>query len=61
MKIVCFHLNQLGDLVFSLPALKSLRDSYPDANITSVVRPGLREVIESSGLVDNIILRPSGF
>ncbi|MGQ9454510.1 MAG: glycosyltransferase family 9 protein [Armatimonadota bacterium] len=57
MNIVCFHLNQLGDLMFSLPALRSLRDSLPDARITSVVRPELRELLEWSMLTDRILTR----
>lgn len=57
MNIVCFHLNQLGDLMFSLPALQSLRDSLPDAHITSVVRPELKELLEWSRLTDRILTR----
>ena len=57
MKIVCFHLNQVGDLAFSLPALKCLRDSYPDATIISVARPGAKELLESTELVDKVLCR----
>lgn len=60
MKIVCFHLNQVGDLAFSLPALKCLRDSFPDARITSVVRPSQKEVLESTGLAHSVLPRTSG-
>jgi len=60
MKIICFHLNQVGDLAFSLPALKCIRDGIPGAHITSVVRPGMVEVMASTGLVDDILSRKSG-
>lgn len=60
MRIVCFHLNQIGDLAFSLPALKSLRDGFPDAIITSVVRPGLSELLSATGLIDEVLSRNSG-
>lgn len=60
MRILCFHLNQVGDLVFSLPALKCIRDSFPESHITCVVRPGLKEVLESSGLPDEVLPRISG-
>lgn len=60
MKIVCFHLNQIGDLAFSLPALKCLRDSYPDALITSVARPGAKSLLESTGLIDEVLCRNGG-
>ena len=59
MRILCFHLNQVGDLAFSLPALKCVRDSFHDSHITSVVRPGLAEVLESSGLPHEILSRKS--
>lgn len=59
MNIVCFHLNQVGDLIFSLPALKCLRDSFPGSIITSVVRPSQMEILESTGLVDFILPRGS--
>lgn len=60
MRILCFHLNQIGDLAFSLPALKCIRDSFPDAHITSVVRPGMKEILESTGLVNEVLSRKSG-
>jgi len=61
MNIVCFHLNQIGDLAFSLPALKCIRDSYPDAHITSVARPSGKELLECTGLVDEVLSRRGGF
>jgi lipopolysaccharide heptosyltransferase II len=61
MKVVCFHLNQIGDLAFSLPALKCIRDGMQDAHITSLVRPGAVELIRATGLVDEVIPRPGGF
>lgn len=60
MRIVCFHLNQIGDLAFSLPALKCIRDGIDDAWIASVVRPGAVELMEATGLVDEVLPRRSG-
>jgi lipopolysaccharide heptosyltransferase II len=60
MRIVFFHLNQLGDLLFSLPALKSVRDAQPDAELVSVVRPGLAGLLKCAGLVDDVLLRQGG-
>jgi len=61
MRIVCFHLNQIGDLAFSLPALKCLRDGLPGARMTSVVRPPARELLECTGLADEVLVRSGGF
>lgn len=59
MRILCFHLNQIGDLAFSLPALKCIRDSFPDSHITSVARPSMKEVLESTGIPDEGLSRES--
>ncbi|MHB0912496.1 MAG: glycosyltransferase family 9 protein [Armatimonadota bacterium] len=59
-KIVCIHMNQVGDLLFSLPALHNLRAHFPEAHIASVVRPSCKSLLALSGLVDEIIERPRG-
>jgi ADP-heptose:LPS heptosyltransferase len=56
-KICIIHLNQIGDLVFSLPFLKSIRDHFPGAIIHSVVRPYLEGLLRDSPWVDRIIMR----
>lgn len=56
-RIACFHLNQVGDLLFSLPAIYNLRSHYPEAEIISVARPYLKDLIRMSGLVDRVIER----
>jgi lipopolysaccharide heptosyltransferase II len=58
-RIMVFHLNQIGDLMFTLPALKVLREAYPAAHITSVLRPHLAGLVERTGFVDEILHRPS--
>ncbi len=60
MKICVIHLNQIGDLVFSLPLLKTLRESYPSAEIHAIVKPYLKSLLEGSPLVNRIIGRPGG-
>jgi len=60
-KICIVHLNQIGDLVFSLPLLKSLRDQFPQAVIHSIVKPYLAELLKDSPYVDKISFRTSGF
>ena len=59
-KICIIHLNQIGDLVFSLPLLKALRDTFPDASIHSVLKPHLKGLLADSPYVDSIIPRESG-
>jgi ADP-heptose:LPS heptosyltransferase len=59
-KICIVHLNQIGDLIFSLPLLKALRENYPDASIHSLVKPYLQELLIDSPFVDIVFLRKSG-
>ncbi len=47
-------------MVFSLPALKCVRDSFPSATIASVARPSAKEILEASGLVDAVMPRHTG-
>lgn len=60
MNICVIHLNQIGDLVFSLPLLRALRENYPDSTIHSVVKPYLRDLLTGSPYVDDVFLRKSG-
>jgi heptosyltransferase-2 len=56
-KIGVIHLNQIGDLLFSLPLLKALRDTYPDTLIHSIVRQNLTGLLSDSPYVDSILER----
>lgn len=60
-KICVIHLNQIGDLVFSLPLLKTLKDNYSEAQIHSVIRPYLAELFSFIPYVDKVIPREAGF
>ena len=50
-----FHLNQIGDLVFSLPALGALRRRFPEARLISVVRENVAPLLEGVELIDDVI------
>jgi ADP-heptose:LPS heptosyltransferase len=60
-KIAVIHLNQIGDLVFSLPLLRALRENFPEATIHSILRSHLEELLEGSPFVDQLISRKSGW
>src|SRR5712691_3796907 len=54
-QILVIDFGQLGDVVMSLPALRAIRERFPDARITVAVgKPGA-EVIEMSGCADATI------
>ncbi len=58
--IATLHLNGLSELLFTLPALYTLREEFPDAQICSVVRPGLAALLEDSPYINELLLRPKG-
>jgi ADP-heptose:LPS heptosyltransferase len=53
--ILVIDFGQLGDVVMSLPALRAIRERFPQARITVIVgRPGA-EIIDMSGYADATI------
>jgi len=59
-RIGIMHLNQIGDLLFALPMLASMRKFAPQAEIHSYVKPYLKELLDACGLADKIIVRNGG-
>lgn len=55
---VFFHMNQLGDLMFSLPLIAAMRKQWPNRTLVSVARPALCPLIRATGFVDDVIVRP---
>jgi len=48
--------NWVGDSVISLPALKQIREGFPDAHISLLVLPWVSGVYEGSEAVDEVLL-----
>lgn len=54
--ILVIDFGQLGDVVLSLPALRAIRERFPQARITVAVgKPGA-EVVDLSGYVDSTLV-----
>ena len=56
-KIIFFNMNQLGDLLFSLPVIKAVRELFPDIKIYSVIRKNLADLLNETKLVDKIFIK----
>lgn len=52
--ILVIDFGQLGDVVLSLPALRAIRQRFPDARITVAVGKPANEVVTLSGYADEI-------
>jgi ADP-heptose:LPS heptosyltransferase len=66
MRILLIRLRQIGDVVFTTPAIRGLREHFPDAHITYIVEPAAAPVvIGNPNLTDVIITKgrsgPAGF
>ena len=55
-KILIRGVNWIGDAVLTIPAIHSIRRSFPDAHISLLVKPWVSEVFKESPDIDEIIL-----
>ncbi|MFH1594358.1 MAG: lipopolysaccharide heptosyltransferase II [Candidatus Omnitrophota bacterium] len=56
MRILLTRTDRIGDVVLSTPAIKAVRDKYPDAYIAFMVRPYARDVVEGNPYIDEVII-----
>lgn len=60
-KLIYFHMNQLGDLMFALPLMHSVKSEWKGRfEAASYVRKELAPVLTASGLADEIIVKAPG-
>jgi lipopolysaccharide heptosyltransferase I len=55
MKILIIKPSSLGDIIHALPLLKTLRDSFRDAEIDWIISTGLKDVLDGNPLVSKLI------
>ena len=60
MKILLVRLRQIGDVVFTTPAIRALRRHFPDARLTYVVEPGAAPVVSGNPAIDEVCVAPRG-
>lgn len=54
--ILVIDFGQLGDVVLSLPALKAIREKFPEAKISVMVGKSPAQFVGISGLADEVIM-----
>ena len=54
-RILIFKLDHAGDVLLSIPAIRSIRNKLPLAYITLVVGPWAKGIVEGEGYIDEII------
>ena len=55
-RILVIRTDRIGDVVLSTPVIRTLRKTYPDAQIGVMVRPAHRELVEGNPDLNEVIL-----
>jgi heptosyltransferase-2 len=55
-RILVIKLDHIGDVFLATPALKAIRQKFPESHITIVVGPWSREVLEGNPSIDEILI-----
>ena len=56
MRILVFCPNWVGDLVMASPTLRAIRQTYPEAHLTGLMRPSVAETLAGNPWLDETIL-----
>jgi len=56
MNILLTRTDRIGDVVLSTPAIKVVRDKYPDAYIAFMVRPYAKDIVDGNPYLDEVII-----
>ena len=56
MKILLVRLREIGDVVFTTPAVRAIRQRFPDAHLTYVVEPQSDALLAFVYAFNNVIL-----
>ena len=55
-RVLVVRLDEIGDVVMTTPLIRELRRNLPDAQITLVVKPQVRNLVELCPYVDEILI-----
>lgn len=55
-KVLVIKLRYIGDVLLTVPSVRALRGTFPDAHIAVLVNAGTEEVLSGNYLIDEIIL-----
>jgi len=57
-RILLVRLRQIGDVVFTTPAIRALRQKFPDAHLAYVVEPAAAPVVVGNPHLNDVIVAP---
>jgi len=56
MKLAVFLPNWIGDAVMATPALRAIRERFPNAEVVGIMRPVIAETLAGSDFCDRVLL-----
>src|SRR4030095_9373082 len=56
--ILLVRLRQIGDVVFTTPAVRALRRRFPDAHLTYLVEPAAAPIVAGNPHLNEVIVAP---
>jgi predicted lipopolysaccharide heptosyltransferase III len=57
-RILLVRLRQIGDVVFTTPAIRALRRKFPDAHISYIVEPAAVPIVEHNPHLSDVVVAP---
>src|SRR3982074_404865 len=58
MRILLVRLRQIGDVVFTTPAIHALRARFPDAHLAYIVEPAAAPIVAHNPHLNEVIVAP---
>jgi len=55
-KILIVNVNWIGDVIFSTPFIKAVREAYPDSYIACILHPRCVDILKDNPRIDEIIV-----
>jgi ADP-heptose:LPS heptosyltransferase len=58
VSLLLVRLRLIGDVVFTTPLIRALRERYPDARLTYVVEPSSAPVVDRNPHLSDVVIAP---
>jgi lipopolysaccharide heptosyltransferase II len=55
-RILIVNVNWIGDVIFSTPFIKAVREAYPDGHIACLIHPRCADILKDNPRIDEIII-----
>jgi len=60
MRILLVRLRQIGDVVFTTPAIHAVRQRFPDAYLSYIVEPAAAPIVIDNPHLNEVVIAPRG-